>query len=919
MFLAERDDELRVLESLLADCGQGLGRVAVIRSAIAIGKTALLAEFARRAAETGARVVAAMASRAEQDLPFGVVGQLLYSAGETPTQLPELATTTDGADPRVPPAVLYQLSKVMTDLAASGPLVIMVDDVHYADAASLQCLAYVVRRITATPILIVLTECTSVRYAHPEQYLELVHQPHSRRVQLHPLSLAGVHTVLERHLPGIESAALADSVHAAGAGNPLLVKALLDDLRDTAATEVTPGEAFGRAVMACLYRGEPANLQYAQALAVLDGAGSSSVRAQLSRLPTDAAERAALSLHRTGLADGQGKPHPQATRAILDSMGLCLLRELHDRAAHLLYQEGAPAVDVARQLVDGAVRPPWAVQLLREAGQQALSRGDTDVAVSFLRAAQTADPDSTEARVQADLVRIEWRRDPAAAIRHLDTLTEAACDGLLDPAGSLAQMQYLLWHGRTEQAFDLAERLAAKTSLSTDPQTAGEFRSTCLWLAFVCPGQAHRLNHLIAPDDETAHGRVFGHRTDVSVLLRAIRKGEITADTIAGAEQTLQQHQPGDPIDTTAAALATLTIANQLELALSWVRRLAASAAKCEARTWLALVTALGAEIAFRQGNLLAAEAEAEAALRMLSVNGWGIMIGIPLSTLLFSTTAAGKHDVAATHLSTPVPPAMFDSLPGLLYVRARGYHYLSTRRYRSALNDFRTCQQQATSWELDTPALVPWRTDSARAYLRLGDQRRALHLLHEQLQRLQESRPQHQRVRGGTLRTIAAASDVKKRPALLKEAIQALEQCGDQLELAHAYADLGKALYALGEPHEARGRLRSAQYIARQCNALSLLPTLTPQTETTAVRPTMPERPRPAAEPDPQLKLNSGELSSAERRVAALAAQGHTNREIAGKLFLTVSTVEQHLTRVYRKLNVAGRSDLTPDLTPGL
>ena len=51
--------------------------------------------------------------------------------------------------------------------------------------------------------------------------------------------------------------------------------------------------------------------------------------------------------------------------------------------------------------------------------------------------------------------------------------------------------------------------------------------------------------------------------------------------------------------------------------------------------------------------------------------------------------------------------------------------------------------------------------------------------------------------------------------------------------------------------------------------------------------------------------------LSEAERRVAALAARGHTNRQIAGMLYITVSTVEQHLTRVYRKLDVKRRSEL--------
>ncbi|NUQ99008.1 MAG: helix-turn-helix transcriptional regulator, partial [Streptomyces sp.] len=53
------------------------------------------------------------------------------------------------------------------------------------------------------------------------------------------------------------------------------------------------------------------------------------------------------------------------------------------------------------------------------------------------------------------------------------------------------------------------------------------------------------------------------------------------------------------------------------------------------------------------------------------------------------------------------------------------------------------------------------------------------------------------------------------------------------------------------------------------------------------------------------------GPLSAAERRVAALAAAGHTNKEISQSLHITVSTVEQHLTRVFRKLRVGARRDL--------
>ncbi|WP_329793983.1 helix-turn-helix transcriptional regulator [Lentzea sp. DG1S-22] len=51
--------------------------------------------------------------------------------------------------------------------------------------------------------------------------------------------------------------------------------------------------------------------------------------------------------------------------------------------------------------------------------------------------------------------------------------------------------------------------------------------------------------------------------------------------------------------------------------------------------------------------------------------------------------------------------------------------------------------------------------------------------------------------------------------------------------------------------------------------------------------------------------------------RVAELAAKGHTNREISGLLYITVSTVEQHLTRVYRKLGMRSRADLPHRLSP--
>ena len=105
---------------------------------------------------------------------------------------------------------------------------------------------------------------------------------------------------------------------------------------------------------------------------------------------------------------------------------------------------------------------------------------------------------------------------------------------------------------------------------------------------------------------------------------------------------------------------------------------------------------------------------------------------------------------------------------------------------------------------------------------------------------------------------------------------------------------DLGQAHGALGERGEARRMRRRARHLARQCGTDAL---------DEAGKGTREDR--PAAADD------AFGLSEAERRVAALAARGYTNREIAGRLYVTHSTVEQHLTHAYRKLNVNRRTDL--------
>jgi ATP/maltotriose-dependent transcriptional regulator MalT len=383
-----------------------------------------------------------------------------------------------------------------------------------------------------------------------------------------------------------------------------------------------------------------------------------------------------------------------------------------------------------------------------------------------------------------------------------------------------------------------------------------------------------------------------------SLLAAALMQGVVDDATVAGAEQVLQTSRLSDiTLGPLVAALATLIYAERLDRAEPWCDRLVEEAAARRSPTWQAVFAALRAEVAARQGDLPVAERQARAALTHMSPQSWGVAVGGPLATLVVATTAMGKYDEAERHLSQPTPKAMFQTPFGMHYLHARGRYHLATNRLHLAVADFTACGDLMDRGGMTHAGLVPWRTEAAQAYLQLGQTRRARALVDEQLRRLP---PGHSRTYGITLRLLAATSELGQRPKLLGKAAAILERSGDRFELAQALADLGQTYRALGESNRARMTVRRAHELAKACGAEALCWTL----HSGDLGLDMPLQVRPGPDGHPV-------LSDAERRVAALVIKGNTNREIARKLYITVSTVEQHLTRVYRKLRVQCRTDL--------
>lgn len=413
--------------------------------------------------------------------------------------------------------------------------------------------------------------------------------------------------------------------------------------------------------------------------------------------------------------------------------------------------------------------------------------------------------------------------------------------------------------------------------------------------------------------------------------------GQQEESPLAAAEKVLEVSPLTDAtFEPLVTAVNTLLFAGRPDKAAPWCDALIDESRRRRAPGWRAVFASLRAETALRLGNLTESASYARTALEAVPGRDGSVFIGGPLAHQILAYTAMGKYDTAARHLSHPVPDALFRSVYALAYTRARGRYYLATGRTNAALGELLMTGKLAQRWDMDEPALLPWRTDAAEAWLHLGEHDKATTLLTEQLTKNNTDA----RVKGTTLRLLAHTNTPDKKTRLLTQAIEELQRSGDRLELARALNDLAHTPHT--DPTRATTLTHRAWHIAKECGAEELAhhihhphtthhpsthhtgthPTTHPGTHPTTppTRPTItPTHTTPTHQPHQphQPPTTTTKLSESETRVATLATHGHTNREIAATLYITISTVEQHLTRIYRKLHIQNRHQLPTALHP--
>ena len=361
-------------------------------------------------------------------------------------------------------------------------------------------------------------------------------------------------------------------------------------------------------------------------------------------------------------------------------------------------------------------------------------------------------------------------------------------------------------------------------------------------------------------------------------------------------------------MDAVECALLTLTFTDRADRAAPWCDAFVTEAAGRHAPSRQARLSAIRAEIALRRGDLAAAARDAQRALDLISPDSWGVAVGAPLGVLLMAGAAMGRHLDYVRQAAQPVPEAMLETRFGPQYLYGRGRFALVSGQPRQALRDLRLCGELMGAWRMDVPEFIPWRVDAAEALVRLGEIEEARALIDQQLA---GGSKRSRRVYGMALRVLAATAERRHRAVLLRRAADLLQIGGDRYEHARALFDLIDAYHAIGEHRRAGMLAGRARALATECHAGALA-----DTAPRGHRNGGANGQSAGQSAGPVIKAaTSPVLSDAEQRVAALAADGYSNREISGKLFITVSTVEQHLSRIYRKLNVSRRDDLPPSL----
>jgi DNA-binding CsgD family transcriptional regulator len=915
--LLEREGEQDALSDLLAAARDGEGGTVALEAPAGQGKTALLTYAAELAAAHGMRVLSARGAELERAFPYGIVRQLfervLVSA--TPEQRARwlggaaaFATpAVEGVErlrgtPRAEAPVLHGLYWLAANLAAERPLLLAIDDAHWIDPASLAFVSYLAVRTAELPLALV----CALRPHEGEQGLPI-------RARLHPppLTERASAALMRDRLDARPSTALARACHRASGGNPYLLGELVralrtdglpDDDEAMASIELIASRALGRPVLARLQRLGDGAAQLATAVAVLGADAQLRPAALLAGLDMAAAADTADALCGADVL-GPGRPlefvHPAVRSAVYSAIAPARRAADHRRAAELLAQDGHPAERIVPHLL--AAEPAadgWVTSSLRRAAATAVRRGAPEMAAAYLRRALDEPPPPDERpQLLLEVGKAEARSGQAGAREHLRGAHALAADGESRAAAALELARTQIFGGDVHGAVELLRATLAE--LGSGHALAPQVEDSLLAAAGLVPAllgavaePLARAREAWAAGDRALRPVTLGVLAAVAATTGRADDARAMAEHALGAGRLVADQTADAP--GVYFATCALSVADGLAPALGHLDLALAEAASRGSSRGFATASCFRAFARCRAGDVREAEADAAAAQSHGPEPGLGILEPAIAATLIECALLRQGPELAERILGAAdrARPDAGSAFAVLLY-EAAAHLRLAQHRPRAALEEVRRCERWAADAGVTTPAWIGWRSLAALAYQALDEPERARLVAQAEVERA--------RAFGGE----RALSIALRRQGLLERGVAAVElqreavaaaAASARLEHARALVALGSALRRVGHPKDAREPLRDALDLAVRWGAPRLAGRAREELVAAGGRPR-------------RARLTGVEsLTGSELRVARMAAEGLTNREIAQALFVTVRTVEGHLTHAYVKLGIRAR-----------
>jgi DNA-binding CsgD family transcriptional regulator len=923
--LLERAHEQAELDAVIAEAPEGRGVTAVISGPAGIGKTALLDRARSRAAEQGLAVLAARGGELERDFGFGVVRQLLepvvrraapdqrhrlMSGAATLAERVFAPAVTGEAATEPPAAALHGLYWLVANLAAETPVLVAIDDAHWADPPSLRFVNYLARRLAGMRVAIVL----AVRSGEdgPEQELLRALEVEGDPVTIRPRALSedAVVTLADERLGEVDTE-VARACHRLTRGNPFLVTTLLDELHSEGreGTQLDPEtldqfapERITAAVLLRIGRlGRPA-LGLARAIAILGEHASLAHAAALAQLTSSEAAAAADALARATVLD-RGRPlrfaHPIVRTAIYSDIAEGARSAMHGRAAAVLADAGEDPEAIAVHLL--AVEPagdPSVVQRLRAAATAARARGAVETASRYLRRALLEPPpDEDRSELAIELGDVAWHAGEPDTVDLAREGFESARDPGVRGRAALALAPGLMFVGRVEEGVDVLE--SALEGL--EDEVLRSRLEVMLLVAGISDLIGRRRVRSRLREVRAQAERASGSPSP-TVLACLTTEVALTGGSAAEITEMAELALDDESLLRGAMVLTPFPYPPAFWLCLvdrPQVAKAAMGTALAEARAQGSLLgtafpLAYRALAWYRLGALPEAEADTQAAIDA----GPGIphTTGVAIGTWVLIE----RGDVAQARAllsRTESAATDQDSFPLLLLREARARLAIAEGEPSVALAELQACRRWEDEAGASTVVPVAWRSYAALAHLALGDEDEARRLASEEVElarRFGAARPV-----GVALRTAGLVEGRERGLELLTEAVSVLEHSEDRLERAHALIDLGAALRRAGRRTQAREQLAVGMDLAHRCGADALVARARDELRVAGARPRR------------LVRTGLGSLTASELRVAQLAADGLTNPEIAQALFVTLRTVEMHLSNAYRKLQIGSRRQL--------